>query len=103
MEEFNRNNKHMKKGISMIPSKFGLGFTLKAMNQVRGVREENFSRREFLRFIAVVCCFFFFLILFPPSLSPNSLRPLALSTFTQMGLFLFLMGAWKWVREFTQK
>lgn len=35
IEEFNKSNKHRKKGLAIIPSKFGIAFTATFLNQVR--------------------------------------------------------------------
>jgi xanthine dehydrogenase/oxidase len=34
VQEFNKNNRYIKRGIALIPTKFGISFTAKFLNQV---------------------------------------------------------------------
>jgi len=46
IEVFNKENKWRKRGLSVIPTKFGINFTAKFMNQVRGEERKGTSLQQ---------------------------------------------------------
>jgi xanthine dehydrogenase/oxidase len=92
IEEFNAKNRWMKRGLSIIPTKFGINFTAKFMNQVREKLCKLCFIRDLCLCLALLCSSFFF-----------TLRVVLWFMFIVMVLFLFHMVEQKWDKDSLQK